>query len=422
VNRPVTDAAIEEVCALPSFEDARRMILGSVVPLGPETVSLAAAAGRVLAEDVAAPWDLPQWDNSAMDGYAVRSADLADDGAPEGLAVTGYLPAGVAATVALGPGTAIRIMTGAPLPPGADAIVPIEDADERDGRVVAVRRPVPGDHVRRRAGDVRAGDVVMRAGIVLGPSEVSLLASLSLDVVAVGRRPRVAILSTGDELLAVGRPLEPGRIYDSNGPGLAAAVRRAGAEPVVLPVAPDEREPLRAGLEDGLREDALITTAGVSVGDRDLVRECLRGLGVREVFARIDIQPGRPTTFGVSGSHPVFALPGNPVAALLTFELLARPALRRMLGHARPVEAPWSVVLAEAMTPRADRVTLLRVGLARSGTALVARSAGRQATGFLRTMVDADAIAIIPAGDTPLAAGTIVDAYLLREAGELGGG
>jgi molybdopterin molybdotransferase len=410
-----------EVHALPAFEDARRIILDHVGHLGPERVPLAVAAARVLAEDVAAPWDMPQWDNSAMDGYAVRAADLAGEGADAGLEVAGFLPAGVAATAALLPGTAIRIMTGAPLPAGADTIVPIEDTDERDGRVFARRVPAPGDHVRRRGGDIRAGEVVLRAGVVLGPSEIASLASLGRDAVDVSRRPTVAILSTGDELLRPGDPLSPGKIYDSNSAGLAAVVRRAGAEPLVLEIARDERDLLDARLAEGLRADVLITTAGVSVGDRDLVREGLRGLGVREVFWKVDIQPGRPTTFGVAGTRPVFALPGNPVAALLTCELFVRPALRRMLGHARPVEPPWRVVLAEDVVPRNDRVTLLRVTLGRRGTELVARSAGRQATGFLRTMLEADAVAIIPAGTARLTAGSAVDAHLLRDAGEIAG-
>ncbi len=410
-----------EARALLAFEDARRIILDHVAPLDPELVTLSAAAGRVLAEDVAAPWDMPQWDNSAMDGYAVRSVDIGDAATGAGLAVVGYLPAGVAASGALGAGTAIRIMTGAPLPAGADAVVAIEDVEERGGRVFPMRTPDPGDHVRRRAGDIRAGETVLVAGTLLGPSEISLLAGLGRDGVALFRRPRVAIVSTGDELIEPGEPLLPGTIYNSNGVGLAAAVRRAGAEPVVLSIARDERAALRARLEDGLRSDVLVTTAGVSVGDLDLVRDGLRELGIREVFWKVAIQPGRPTTFGVLGTRPVFALPGNPVAALLTAELFVRPALRAMMGHARPVEPPWRVLLANEVTPRNDRVTLLRVGLERRGTEIVARSAGRQATGFLRTMLGADAVAIIPTGDTTLPAGSVVNAHLLRDAGDLRG-
>lgn len=397
---------------MPGFEEARQMVLERVNPLGCEVVPLLSAVGRVLAADRTAPWDMPQWDNSAMDGFAVRAADCAD---PRGLAVAGFLPAGRPAIEELRPGTAIRIMTGAPLPPGADAIVPFEDAEEREGMIVATGRPVAGDHVRRQGGDVREGQMVLEAGSVIGPAEVSLLASLSMTSVPVVRRARVAILSTGDELLEPGEPLVPGKVYNSNAQALAAATLRAGATPVVLPIARDSREALRTQLLEGLHADALVTTAGVSVGDRDLVREVLRDLGVQEVFWKVDIQPGRPTAFAMSGSTPVLSLPGNPVAALLTFEMFVRPALHRMMGHSRPLDVAIRARLDEAVAPRRDRVTLMRVRLERRGDEISASSAGSQATGSLRTMVSADGVAIIPAGAGAVAAGSVVDVYALRD-------
>jgi molybdopterin molybdotransferase len=397
---------------VPDFEEARRIVLGRVGPLGSEVRPLLDAVGRVLAADQVAPWDMPQWDNSAMDGYAVRAADCAD---PKGLSIAGFLPAGQAAVEELGHGTAIKIMTGAPLPPGADAVVPFEDAVERAGLIVPTRSPVEGDHVRRRGGDIRMDETVLTAGTVIGPAEASLLSSFSKTLVPVVRRARVAILSTGDELLEPGEPLAAGKIYNSNASGLAAAALRAGATPLVLPIARDDREALRVQLVEGLRADVVVTTAGVSVGDLDLVREVLRGLGVQEVFWKVDIQPGRPTAFALSGSTPIFSLPGNPVAALLTFELFVRPALRRMMGHTRPLDVPLRARLAETIAPRQDRVTLMRVRLERHGDEVVASSAGKQATGFLRTIVGADGVAIIPAGAEAVAAGSVVDVYALRD-------
>ena len=403
---------------MPGFEEARRILLERLEPLGCEVEPLRDALGRVLAADQVAPWDMPQWDNSAMDGYAVRAADCAD---PNGLTVAGFLPAGESAIEELGRGTAMRIMTGAPLPPGADAVVPFEDAEERAGLVFATRRPVPGDHVRRKGGDIREGETVLAAGTVIGPAEVSMLSSLSRTSVPVVRRARVAILSTGDELLEPGEPLAAGKIYNSNGPTLAAAAQRAGATPLVLPIARDDREALRTQLAEGLRADVLVTTAGVSVGDRDLVREVLRDLAVQEVFWKVDIQPGRPMAFALSGGTPVFSLPGNPVAALLTFEMFVRPALRRMMGHPRPLDVPLRARLGEAVTPRRDRVTLMRVRLERRGDEIVASSAGSQATGFLKTMVGADGVAIIPVGVEAVAAGSTVDVYALRDECLIGG-
>jgi len=399
---------------MPGFEEARRIVLEHAPPLRTEEAALLEASGRLLAEDLRAPWDMPQWDNSAMDGYAVRAAECAAAGAA-GLSIAGFLPAGRAATAELAPHTAVRIMTGAPLPPGADAVLPFEDADERDRKVVARRQPLAGDHVRVRGGDMKTGETVLTAGTVLGPAEVSLLASLSRSFVPVFRRARVAIVSTGDELLAVGDPIAPGMIYDSNGPALVAATIGAGALPTLLPIARDDRDALRELLAQGLHADVLVTTAGVSVGDRDLVREVLRELGVEEVFWKVDIQPGRPTAFGLAPGTLVFSLPGNPVAALLTFQLFVRPALRRMMGRRDPLGSTVAVQLGEDVATRRDRVTLMRVRLDWRDGNPVASSAGRQATGFLRTLVTADAVAIIPADRGTIPAGTVVDAYPLRD-------
>jgi molybdopterin molybdotransferase len=396
---------------VPSFEEARKIILERVSPLGAEDVQLAAAVGRVLAHDFAAPRDFPAWDNSAMDGYAVRSGDVR---APATLRLSAYIPAGSPGAGPLAAGTAAKILTGAPLPAGADAVVPIEDAEEREG-AVAIPGPVrPGAHVRRRGEDLRAGERILAAGAVLGPAEVSLLASCSRLSVPVFRRARVAILSTGDELVAPGEPLGPGQIHDSNGLALAAAVAQIGAQPAPLGIARDDRASLRALLAEGLRADALVTSAGVSMGDRDFVREVLDELGVRQVFWKVDIKPGRPTAFALGGSTPVFSLPGNPVSTLLTFEEFVRPAILRMMGHRRVLRPLVAATFQERISQKPGRVWFLRVRLERRGGALLAWSAGRQETGILKTMIQADGIAVIPAIQGDLGPGSTVQVQVLR--------
>jgi len=404
---------------VPTFEEARDLILRSAALLGAEVVGLPQTLGRVLATDQISAWDLPMWDNSAMDGYAVRARDCHKGSV---LQVRGYLPAGRAATQSLAAGTATKILTGAPIPAGADSVVPFEVAEVQGDAVRLLVQPLVGDHIREQGSDLHAGDCVLNAGTSLGPAEIAILASLARTSVPVTRRPRVAILSTGDELLAPGEPLQPGRIFDSNGPALAAAVRNAGGRPIILPIAGDDPATLRQQLQEGLQADVLVTSAGVSTGDRDLVREVLQDLGAKEVFWKVDIQPGRPMAFAVTDRCCVFSLPGNPVAALLTFELLVRPALRRMVGRYRPIEVTRRAILGEAVQPRSDRMTLRRVRLKQSDDQLVAMSSGQQATGFVRTLSRADGIALIPSGTDTLPAGTVVDVHPLRQDTDFGGG
>jgi molybdopterin molybdotransferase len=403
---------------VPSFEEARNIILDRVSPLGPEVVPILDAIGRVLAEDLIAPRDLPAWDNSAMDGYAVRAESLT---APVTLALSAYIPAGSAGPNSLAPGTAAKILTGAPLPAGADTVVPIEEAEERDGRVLLRKAVRPGAHVRRRGEDIRAGERVLGSGTLLRPAEVSFLATCPRLSVSVYRRPRVAILSTGDELVGPGEPLAPGKIYDSNALAMAAAVKQVGAEPTLLGIARDEHESLRGRLAEGLRADALVTTAGVSKGDRDLVREVLAELEVRQVFWNVDIKPGRPMAFAMRRGTPVFSLPGNPVSTLLTFEQFVRPALLRMMGHRDVLQPLVTAIAQDELRKKPGRVSLVRVRLERRDGELQAWSAGNQDTGILRTMLRADGVAIIPGEWGDVRPGTPISVQLSRSGFETSG-
>jgi molybdopterin molybdotransferase len=404
---------------VPALTTARRLILDRLLPLPTEEVSLAEADGRILASDVTSPFDLPHWDNSAMDGFALRSADCL---AGAVLRVTGMIAAGDPAAIAIEPGCAAQILTGAPMPAGADTVVPFEEVDDAGGTIRLAGPSAPGQHVRRRGGDIRAGSVCLPLGRLVGPPEIAVLAALGRTSVAVHRRPRVAIVSTGNELVAPGVPLRPGAIYDSNGPMLAAAVSRAGGTPIPLGVAPDDTAGLRQILRQGLAADILLTSAGVSTGERDLVRDTLAELGAEEAFYKVDIQPGRPFACAFAGSTCILSLPGNPVAAMLTFEVLVRPAIRWLQGITLSETPPARARLADPVQPRPDRITLLRVVLEPGPDGLRATSAGRQATGFLKTLSDADALAFVPPGLDPLPAGTLVDIRFLRHETAMGEG
>lgn len=396
---------------MPAFEDARRIILEHAAPLGSERVELLAAVGRVLSEDLTAPWDMPYFDNSAMDGFAVRAADCRQGGS---LRITGYIPAGGVAAPAVEPGCAVRIMTGAPVPPGCDAVVPVEDTGE-DGGTVTIREPVsPRQHIRFHGEDVRRGEAILSAGTVVQPPEVSMLASFGMAFVPVYRRARVAVLSTGDELIELGQPPSPGRIINSNALSLAAGIREVGAEAVLLGIAPDDLESHRKKIAAGLAADVLITSAGVSAGDRDVVRDALAELGVEQLFWGVEIKPGKPLAFGVRDGKPVFSLPGNPVSAMVTFEEFVRPALLKMMGHRRVIKRYVRATLRGEVRKKPGRLHFLRVRLEVEDGKYWATSAGDQNTGILKTLVRADGIAVLPKERGVFAAGEEVAVHLLR--------
>lgn len=393
------------------FETARTRILDNVQPLGAEATDLLDLVGRVLAEDVLAPWDMPRWDNSEMDGFAVRAADC-HPGAR--LPVTAFLPAGMSAEgITVTEGKAVRIMTGAPVPSGCDAVIPIEQTETEDNLVIIKSKVGFGDFIRRRGSDMRLGETMLTGGARLRPAEVNLLAAFGLAQVPVYRRPEVAILSTGDELVSPGEIPGPGQIIDSNAYSLAAAVRELGAVPKLLGIARDQKSSLTGKIRQGLQSDMLITTAGVAMGDRDLVCDILADAGVDQLFWKVGMKPSGPTAFGLYAGKPVFSLPGNPVSSMVGFEQLVRPALLKMLGRTDLFRPTLQATLCEPLHNATGKVRFLRMRVEATPQGLIATSAGDQNTGILSSMIRANAIAILPADCTLREAGEQVDLQLL---------
>jgi molybdopterin molybdotransferase len=392
-----------------SLEEALARLLTHASRAAAERVLLADAAGRVLADPrIVAAVDVPPFANSSMDGFALRSAD-----APGVLRVTGEVAAGVASLPAVEPGSAVRIMTGAPMPPGADAVVPLEAVAESDGVVSVPSAVSVGAFVRGAAHDTRAGDTVLLAG-PLTPPRLAVLASLGLGAVEVLRRPVVAILSTGDELVAPGEPLGPGQIHDANGVALAAAVADAGGEPVVLPRVADDPDAIERVLRDAAASaDLVVTSGGVSVGCHDHVRAVLERHGELD-FWRIAVQPGKPLAVGEIGGTTVIGLPGNPVSALVTFELFVRPFIRAMLGLGGGGRARVRALASERMPKDGGRRAFLRVVVGTSDDGYVARPAGGQQSSQLRPMADANALLVVPEGAEAAEPGVAYEAIVLE--------
>jgi molybdopterin molybdotransferase len=397
--------------------EALALVLAETPVLAPEVVDVRAAQGRVLAEPIASGRRLPPADNSAMDGYAVRRADLAAArrDAPVELRVAFEVAAGGAPARALAPGEAARILTGAPLPAGADAVVRQEDVERRGDRILVALCPAPRESVRDAGEDVEIGQVVLEPGHRIGPAEAGMLASLGRGVVAVHQRPRVALLSSGDELVEPDGDVAGGRIVSSNSYTLAAQCRELGAEPVYLGIARDAPEDLLERLRGALRADVIVSSAGVSVGDRDYVRDVLARLGCELRFFGVRIKPGYPLTFGRLGSALVFGLPGNPVSAMVTFEEFVRPALRKMTGHRTLFRPLVRARLAERLEKKPGRMHFVRVLLARDRDGIVARSAGNQSSGALSSMVRGQGLLLFPAAASELAPGELAAVQVIDE-------
>ena len=394
-----------------SVHQALEQIVGAVSPLGAERVGLFAAAGRVLAEDVRSPRDVPGYANSAMDGFAVRQADVART--PVRLRVIGISAAGTRSLPAVGPGEAARIMTGAPVPPGADTVVRVEDTRTEGDEVVIGGAGAKGKDIRLAGEDVRVGDTVLRRGRRLTPADVGLAASVGRTLLLVHRRPRVAILSTGNELIEADQPIESGQVVNSNAYALAAAVAEAGGIALPLAIARDTPEEIRAAFDEAARADAILSTGGVSVGDFDYVKAVMDEIGIDRLFWKVAQKPGKPLTFGMLAGRPVFGLPGNPVSALVCFYLYARPALRRMGGFRSLYLPIATATLAHDVKKTEGLTEFIRCRLERRGTALTASSTGTQSSSVLSSMSQGQALIVAPAQEKSLREGATVRVILL---------
>ena len=397
------------------IEDARRLVLARAAPLASDSVALAEGAGRVLAEDVRSADDVPGFDNSAMDGYAVRATDTAGAApeAPVNLRVVGESRAGHPAGRELAAGEAVAISTGGVLPAGADAVVRVEDTDGGTETVAVLAAVEPGHNIRRAGEDIRAGDTVLGAGVELGPAEVGVLASVGLAEVCCTRRPRVALLVTGDELQPPGEPLRPGAIRNSNAYSVAALVERSGAELTAAELVGDERAATTNAIESALAGEVAVICGGVSVGEHDHVRPALAALGVEQVFWGVALRPGKPTYFGVAPSGAlVFGLPGNPVSAMVTFMLFVAPAIRRMLGSAERTRRATAVLEAD-YPKQPGRAHLVRCRLELADDGWHAFPTGPQGSHVLTSMLGVDALAVLPSARGDVRAGERVEIELL---------
>ena len=397
--------------------EAARVIVGHFQPLAPLRRPLRDALDAVLAEDVASPIDLPPWDNSAMDGYAVRSTDLAEQGGATDLDVIETVPAGQFPSKPVGRGQATRIFTGAPLPQGADTVIRQEDTERPgNGRVTIVNPRDAKKNIRRRGEDIKKGVVVLPAGTALGPAQLGVLASIAVDQPVVHRAPRVAFMGSGDEIVDLDRKediLAGTKIASSNSYTLDAMIRRTAAEPLNLGIARDTKESLRehlGGARAG-RADLIVTTAGVSVGEHDLVRDVLQEIGGELKFWRIGMRPGAPVGFGIVDGIPWIGLPGNPVSTMVTFELFVRPAIRRLLGHALPFRRTVPVVVMEPITLGPKLRHYLRA-IVDGGEA---RLTGPQGSGILTSMARANALLIVPADMPAVPVGAELQALILDD-------
>ena len=386
-----------------TLEEAQERVLVRARPLASEAVPIAEAGGRVVAEDVRAGVDLPPFASSAMDGFAVRAADL-----PGALRIAGESAAGRPYDAALEPGCAVAISTGAVVPEGADAVVPVEVVVQSENVVEVSLAVEPGSHIRPSGGDVAVGELVVPAGARLAPARLAAAAASGLAALTCRRRPRVTVLATGSELVVPGEPIRPGQIYETNTLMLAAALAETGADLAPEPPVADDEAKLREALGRGLSADVLVTSGGVSVGEHDLVRAAERELGVEEVFWRVSIKPGKPVSFGVRGDTLVFGLPGNPVSALVGSELFVKPALRALQGLPDPGPRFEPGRLAKGLRRNEDRDEFVRARSRFDGDALVLEPIVGQESHMIVRSGAADGLVHVPRGNGELEVGSTV--------------
>jgi molybdopterin molybdotransferase len=375
-----------------SIQEAQNIILEQIKPVAVESVPLLQCVNRVCAEPCYAPWDIPPVANSEMDGYAFSHAALTGNRLP----VTGFVPAGTMRTVPVPAGEAVKIMTGAPIPPGCDTVVPIEEVEVEGDEIRLTGRVVTGACIRAKGDDVCKDELVISAGTLLRPQEIGMLSAMGKTVLGVYRKVQVAIISTGDELLDPGSVPQAGKIIDSNSYSLAAQVLDAGGDAIMLGIAADNREATRQKVQAGLQGDFLVLAGGVSVGDRDFVKETIEALGGEMKFWRVNIKPGKPMAFAILQGKPVFALPGNPVAAMVTFEQFVRPALLKAMGHRSLFRPVVSATLREPLTNNGSRPHLVRGVLTREGASYGVVSTGRQGSNRLSSLIQGNSLIFVP--------------------------
>ncbi len=383
-----------------AVEEALKIILDHITPLGLESIDILGSVGRILGEDERAGRPNPPWDNSAMDGYALKAEDTsgASKDAPTTLKVIYDLPAGHAPKGEIKNSEAVRIMTGAPIPPGADAVIMVEStALGEDGFVRLFKEAKKGDNIRKKGEDFNEGEIVLKKGSLIRPAEVLMLATIGRAFVFVHKRPRVAVISTGDELTDIGVVPKEGHIINSNGYAIAALVKECGAEAVNLGIARDTKESLREKLMLASSFDCIISSGGVSVGDYDFVKDVLKDLGSEMKFWKVAMKPGKPLAFGVINNRPAFGLPGNPISSMVAFEEFAKPALLKMAGRASVEPATFKARITEDLKIKPGRKNFIRAILKIENEGFSATPLSGQGSGIISTMVKSNSFIVVPA-------------------------